>query len=132
MTDKLWHGGCNCGAVRYEVRGDLGDINLCHCHQCRRFHGTPGASARTARENLSLTEERGLKWYRSSEQGRRGFCADCGASLFGDFEGDPLVYITPGSLDDDSGLKTVGHIFVAHRGQSYEITDDLPQLAEYE
>jgi hypothetical protein len=27
-------------------------------------------------------------------------------------------------------LRTVGHIFVAHRGDYYEITDKLPQHAD--
>lgn len=132
MSERVWSGQCDCGALSYEVHGDLGDVNLCHCHQCRRLNGSPAAFTRTKRENLKLLEDRGLKWYRSSEKGERGFCSTCGASILARFEGDPLVYISPGSLDDDSGLKTTGHIFVAHRGHSYEITDGLPQFDDYD
>ena len=32
-------GGCECGAVRYEVRGPLREVIDCHCGQCRRTHG---------------------------------------------------------------------------------------------
>ena len=132
MSEKTWSGRCDCGALSYEVQGDLGDVNLCHCHQCRRLHGSPAAFTRTERTNLTLLEERSLKWYRSSATGERGFCGECGSSLFARFEGDPLIYISAGSLDDDSGLRTIGHIFVAHRGRSYEITDSLPQADEYD
>lgn len=128
MRGKIWSGRCDCGALRYEVHGGLGDVNLCHCHQCRRMHGNPAAFTRTESANLKILEEKGLKWYRSSDKGERGFCRECGSSLFARFEDDPLVYISPGSLDDDSGLKTTGHIFVTHRGQSYEINDGLPQV----
>jgi hypothetical protein len=27
-------GGCLCGAVRYEVRGPLRDVLICHCGEC--------------------------------------------------------------------------------------------------
>jgi predicted metal-binding protein len=36
-------GGCLCGAVRYEISGDLRDVVNCHCSKCRRFHGNFGA-----------------------------------------------------------------------------------------
>ena len=36
-------GRCVCGAVRYELRGALRGILVCHCVECRRYHGTSGA-----------------------------------------------------------------------------------------
>ncbi len=33
-----------CGAVRYEVRGQLRDVLICHCKECRRWHGHFSAS----------------------------------------------------------------------------------------
>ncbi len=130
--ERTWTGGCNCGAVRYRVRGALLGVTNCHCHQCRRFHGHVGAYCKAEKSQFELTEAAGLKWYRSSGKGRRGFCADCGSSLFGDFEGEPQIYITPGTLDDDRGLTTLRHIFMDHRGHYYEVSDGLPQLGEYD
>ncbi len=132
MPDPSRQGGCECGAVRYEVTAAPGPVSLCHCHQCRRLHGSPGAFTRVAREDFGLTEDRGLKWHQSSEKGWRGFCGTCGSALFASFQDDPLVYFTPGSLDDDSGIVTARHIFVAHRGRSYEIADDLPRFDAYD
>ena len=34
-------GGCRCGALRYQVDGDLGPVANCHCAFCRRVHGAP-------------------------------------------------------------------------------------------
>ena len=34
-------GGCRCGALRYQVDGDLGPVANCHCAFCRRIHGAP-------------------------------------------------------------------------------------------
>ncbi len=43
-------GGCLCGAVRYEIIGNLRNIVNCHCSKCRRFHGNLGDFSGT--ENL--------------------------------------------------------------------------------
>ncbi|WP_245287875.1 MULTISPECIES: GFA family protein [unclassified Bradyrhizobium] len=34
-------GGCHCGAIRYEVNGDMMVHALCHCADCRRHSGAP-------------------------------------------------------------------------------------------
>lgn len=37
--------------------------------------------------------------------------------------------IIAGSLDSPTGLKTIGHIFVAEKSDFYEIADELPEYA---
>ena len=130
MSDKSEHatGGCLCGAVRYEVRGPLTEVHICHCGQCRRQSGHCVAATGAQRSDFSFTEERGLKWYRSSDYARRGFCGECGSALFWDDGGDEIS-INAGSLDQPTGLKTTKHIFVEEKGDYYEITDDLPRFA---
>ena len=34
-------GGCHCGAIRYQVEGELIVHSLCHCSDCRRHAGAP-------------------------------------------------------------------------------------------
>ncbi len=122
-------GRCLCGAVSYEIRGDLRDVWNCHCGQCRRTHGNLAAYTSAARADLVLSEGRGLAWYRSSESARRGFCRDCGASLFWEPLGEERISIAAGSLDPPTGLETTRHVFVAHKSDYYEISDDLEHLA---
>ncbi len=121
-------GGCLCGAVRYQIRGPLRPVVNCHCGQCRRTHGNVAAYTSVARADLVLTEDRGLKWYRSSEVARRGFCRNCGASLFWERLGEDRVAVAAGGIDPPSGLKTIRHIFVADKGDYYEIADGLETL----
>lgn len=123
-------GGCLCGAVRYEVRGPLREVVNCHCGQCRRVHGHVAAYSSAARSDLVLTEARGLKWYASSAGARRGFCGDCGASLFWEPVGEPRIAIAAGGINAPSGLCTIRHIFTAHKGDYYEIADGLEALPE--
>jgi len=122
-------GGCLCGAVRYEVAGPLRDVVNCHCSRCRRTHGHVGAYTEAASGALILLEDRGLTWY--VVDGReRGFCRECGASLFWRRPGAATTSIAAGTLDDSTGLRTVAHIYVASKGDYYEITDSLPRYPE--
>jgi hypothetical protein len=124
-------GRCLCGAVRYEIRGALRDVLICHCQECRRWHGHFSASTAVRREDLVLLEQRGLRWIDSphSDAGaRRGFCAQCGSSLFWDPPGRPTVSIAAGTLDEPTGLKIIAHWYTSHAGDYYELPDDgLPR-----
>jgi hypothetical protein len=120
-------GGCLCGAVRYEVTGPLRDVVECHCAMCRRTHGHIGAYSAAARDALRLTGTRGLKWYRSSPGIRRGFCCECGASLFWDAEARATISIAAGTIDPPTGLNTVLQIHVASAGDYYAVDRAVPQ-----
>jgi hypothetical protein len=122
-------GGCLCGAVRYKVNGRLRDVLECHCTMCRRTHGHIGAYSAVPKRSLELTEDRGLKWYESSRQARRGFCGTCGGTLFWDPAEKDYIAIAAGTLDLPTGLKTVLQIHVADAGDYYTVRSDIPQRA---
>jgi hypothetical protein len=124
-------GRCLCGAVRYEVRGALRGVLLCHCVECRRWSGHAFAATAARREDLVLLESAGLRWVASPESesdARRGFCGDCGSSLFWDAPCRETVSIAAGSLDEPTGLSVVGHVYVSQAGDYYELPEDgLPR-----
>jgi hypothetical protein len=120
-------GSCLCGAVRYEVTGALRDVIECHCAMCRKTHGHIGAYTATPKDSLHIVEGRGLKWYASSEKARRGFCGECGGTLFYEPLQKDYVAIAAGTLDPPTGLKTTLQIYVAHRGDYYEMDPAIPQ-----
>jgi hypothetical protein len=119
-------GGCFCTAVRYEARA-LGAVTFCHCSKCRRWHGHFGAYSAAPRSTFKVTQARGLKWHRVSDAVQRGFCQECGSSLFFDEHGDHNMSICVGTLDEPTHLKPSAHIFVGSKGDYYEINDSLPQ-----
>ncbi|MFZ7126191.1 MAG: GFA family protein [Desulfobacterales bacterium] len=127
-------GGCLCGSVRYEVRGALMPVINCHCSKCRRFHGHAAAYTATRRENLILIDERGLAWYRSVQDETpdvyRGFCRECGSSLFWDPRGKLNISIAAGSIDPPTGLFTERHVWVSQKTDYYVLTDGIPQHDE--
>ncbi len=124
-TVRRASGRCLCGAVAYEIDGPLRDVVNCHCGQCLRTHGNFASYTNAARGDLSLTESRGLTWYESSRLARRGFCATCGASLFWERKDSGTISVAAGTLDPPTNLNTAAHIFVADKGDYYEIADGL-------
>jgi hypothetical protein len=116
-------GGCLCGAVRLQVTGPLGPVTACHCTQCRKVSGHFTAAGPVARSDLRV--EGPLRWFQSSPGARRGFCPDCGSYLLWD-DGSDTLYLSAGALDGATGQRLVGHIYVADKGDYYDIADGLP------
>ena len=67
-------GGCHCGAIRYQVEGDLIVHALCHCADCRRHAGAPMVGWAMYAEDAVKVTQGEPKIYASSEHGRRHFC----------------------------------------------------------
>ncbi len=120
-------GTCLCGDVAFEITGPMRPVLACHCSQCRKTSGHYWAATSVPETAFTLTCKDGLRWFRASDTARRGFCAHCGSSLFWKPDGQDRIAIAAGALDGPTGLKTTGHIFVADKGDYYDITDDLPQ-----
>ena len=120
-------GSCLCGSVKYEVQGPLRPVVYCHCTQCRKTSGHHVAASSAPRDSVKISGE--VRWYRSSATARRGFCPTCGGNLFWDGPGENLS-IMAGTLDDTSGLPSIGHIFVADKADYVKISDGLPQAAQ--
>ena len=117
--------------MRYEVRGPLRDVLLCHCVECRRWSGHVFAATAVRREHLALVESGGLGWIASpgsDSKARRGFCRECGSSLFWDAPECDTVSIAAGTLDEPTGLRLLGHVYVSQVGGYYELPEDgLPR-----
>lgn len=120
-------GACLCGAVRYRVTGPLRAVVACHCTQCRRTTGHFMAATAAWRRDFELVSQAELTWYPSSPEARRGFCARCGSTLFWEGTGRDYISIAAGTLDGATGLTTARHIFVADKGDYYELRDGVPQ-----
>lgn len=117
--------------MRFKVHGSLRDVLLCHCSECRRWSGYAFAATAAARGELELVEERGLRWVdspASDTHARRGFCAECGSSLFWDAPGRDYVAVSAGTIDPPTGLRVVGHVYTSQVADFYELPDDgLPR-----
>lgn len=126
-------GSCLCGQVRFELEGTPQFINHCHCSMCRKVHGAAFGSFLHANGSgfRWVTGETVVENYQSSPGNLRAFCKVCGSNMpVLEDEGDH-VNIPAGSLDDDPMVRPVVHIQTASKAPWYEITDALPQFAEF-
>ncbi|MBD8524522.1 GFA family protein [Pseudomarimonas arenosa] len=77
-------GQCQCGAVRFELALPSKWLAHCHCNMCRHAHGAGYVTwLGMAAERCQIQDpEQQLRWYASSPEAERGFCARCGSPLF--------------------------------------------------
>ena len=95
-------GGCQCGAVRFKVKGVLDDASICHCRMCQKAFGNfyaPLVSVRKAK----LTWTRGERArFQSSNHVQRGFCRECGTPL--SYEAPDGMALAIGAFDEPACL----------------------------
>jgi hypothetical protein len=134
-TLGMYEGSCLCGAIRYEVRGDLGPIVCCHCSSCRKAQGTAfatNAPIKTA-EFVFVAGGDLLKSFESSAGKERCFCSVCGSPIFSRRSDRPdVLRLRIGSLDTPIALRPTRHIYAASKAEWFDILDGLPQHAELE
>jgi hypothetical protein len=102
---------------------------------CRKLH----ASAFRTRAKIkteswtTIQGDKFIKFYESSPGEHKGFCSECGSSLFTKFDANPDILGFPlGTLDTDPNIKPARHVYVANKAAWHEITDHLPQHQEFE
>ena len=120
-------GRCNCGAVTFVASGPFRSARACHCKTCRRQSGHYVAATQTRRDKVEISAGDALAWFSATPHARRGFCRICGTHLFWEPAGSGRLSIWMGCLDEPTGIRLADHIFVAEKGDYYEIEDGLPQ-----
>ncbi|TPK62142.1 GFA family protein [Mesorhizobium sp. B2-4-15] len=118
--ERITRGGCLCGAVSYELSGELRPIVACHCNQCRKATGHFGAATQVEQQRATITGDT-LRWFRSSEHAERAFCCVCGGNLFWRQVGSPFISVWAGTIDGKTGLKMESQLYPESAGDYYEL-----------
>lgn len=131
MQGKGTHvGGCLCGAVRYRA-GEPVDAGYCHCRLCQRSSGAPVLAWVSFPGEAFAYEKGAPATYRSSENGRRDFCRDCGTQIaFRDARTDERIDVNMATLDDPGSIRPEYHTWIGSRIPWFEIADDLPRYED--
>lgn len=124
-------GGCLCGAVRYHVTTQPGDVaDYCHCRQCRKAGGAPVlAWVQVPPERFTVTQG-AAKAFASSDRATRWFCGACGSPLYMTDAQARSVGVTLGSLDDPGAVPPTVHGWTGAQLPWLHIADTLPRYAE--
>jgi hypothetical protein len=108
MSEK-YQGGCQCGALRYEVTGELGKLSLCHCRMCQKAVGSFAASfVPMPVQNFRWTRGAPSE-FRSSAIVARGFCNQCGTPMYLLEDGELNIEIAAGTFDHAEMLGPLDH-----------------------
>jgi hypothetical protein len=98
----LFSGGCQCGAIRFQVIGPLRRAGICHCCMCQEAFGSWGSAlVSVSAENLTWTRGQ-PSVFRSSAIVARGFCATCGTPLHMREDRDGNFELSIGAFDEPS------------------------------
>ncbi|TCM70894.1 hypothetical protein EC844_101168 [Acinetobacter calcoaceticus] len=133
MTTKKYTGSCLCGAVRYEILGEIGPVLQCHCQRCRKANGSAYATNAPVKvADFSYVQGAELiQKYQSTPTTQRCFCGVCASPIISIKSDTPELYrLRIGTLDTPLEHGPTQHIFVASKAEWEQICDQLPQYAE--
>ena len=121
-------GSCLCGEITYQYDGDITEIAMCHCQQCRKAQGTAfGTNAPINTQQFTLLSgQNQLKEYYSSKDKLRAFCQNCGSPLYSKRPDTPnTIRLRIGTLDTPITHKPDYHIYYDSRAEWFDSNDDL-------
>ena len=122
---------CLCGGVKIKIKGKLRHVVNCHCKQCMKTHGNYAAYTACSEDNIIFIKKRALKWYKSSNIAKRGFCFTCGASMFYKLLKSNNISIAAGLFHNPTKLKTHSNIFTKDKLDYYKLDRSLPKFNRY-
>ena len=120
-------GGCNCGAIRFEVTGDIPAAGYCHCTRCQRRTGTAAAvSAFVPADQFRLTAgEDVVRAWEPDPGNRTWFCPECGSPAYSSNDARPgFVVVRLGTFDGDPGVRPTLRLYTNYAAPWEPIPDD--------
>lgn len=132
MAETSYRGTCLCGRVRFHYRPPSLWCGHCHCTMCQRAHGAPIVTWVGVPEGqFVLDAGDDLRWYHSSEEAERGFCRECGSTLFFRSTRWPgEMHIVRSNLEGEIDREPSGHAYWESRVSWLQPADDLPRGGE--
>src|SRR5690348_9404169 len=112
-------GGCQCGAVRYEIAAEPLAVYVCHCRECQKQSASAfGISLVVLKDAFRLQQGEVRTWSRRTDSGRTlncTFCLTCGSRVWHASAGSATVTVKGGSLDRPVDLTAAVHIWTSRK-----------------
>ena len=124
-------GHCLCGEVGVSIPELSEEITVCHCHMCQKFFGGPFLSlAGVLPKEVEIDGEEQIQRYLSSEWAERGFCKQCGSSLFYHSLADDEYYFPAGLFAEIDQAKLTTEIFYDQKPTFFHFKESTEKLTE--
>lgn len=130
-NSKNYLAKCLCGGIKIKIKGNLRYVSNCHCSQCMKTHGNFAAYTSCMSKDLIFLNKNSLRWYKSSNKAKRGFCNKCGASIFFKRNDSPYISISAGMFEKTTKLITKHNIFTKGKMNYYKLDNKLPKYNHY-
>ena len=126
MAHETHSGGCQCGAVRFRVRGTPGESSACYCRMCQKASASHALALVSVRGNEVEWTRGAPSWFASSNHARRAFCNQCGTPL--GYEAPDGLALSVIAFDDPARFAPV----IAYGVEGKQPwADSIPQLPEH-
>ena len=120
-------GSCSCGAIKYQVAGNVRSIVNCHCNLCRKMNGS-AFSTYVAISDDDYSQLNGrLKTHKVTELAEKNFCGECGTPIFNTnpkYAGLKILHL--GSLDESLDMDPIANIVCESQ---IDWLDRLPEIS---
>lgn len=126
-------GSCFCGKVQYEISDPIKFVVHDHCSICRRISGAAfvtwvGVKSESSQFRL-IQGNQYLSTFKSSADGARQFCRQCGSHLFfRSSRWDGEIHVTRATLKSDELARPSAHVFYSDKADWMCMHDELPKL----
>jgi len=130
-------GGCQCGALRYEILQAPSLTYTCHCIACQHMTGSAFSLGLIVAESaFRLTSGEPRLIQRTADSGRvstRWLCPDCGCWICGAPQpgttGEMVRRVRAGTLDDTAWLRPTAHFWTRSK-QPWVVLREGDQIFE--
>jgi hypothetical protein len=125
-----YKGGCQCGAVRFEISAEPLTAYVCHCITCQKQSGSAFGMAIVVPTGAIAVLEGGTSTFiKTADSGRESdcvFCPKCGNRLFHHIKADAAMsMVKTGLLDDASDIIPVAHLWTSRALNWVTIPNDV-------
>lgn len=124
-------GECLCGAVKFEIKGDVPNLYQCHCSLCRR---ATGSSANAA----TFVEQENFRWMSGQDKissfqkptgYRSDFCSVCGSPVPNQLRGMELLWVPAGLMEESFKAAVKVHL---HMGSAASWERDAGECISFD
>lgn len=125
-------GKCLCGAVEFELDGEIPNLYQCHCSLCRKVTGSSANAAfKIGADQLRWTSSKQrVSEYVTPGGFKSHFCSRCGSPLPNLTANDSAYWVPVGLLEDDAELELVAHLFVGSRAAWDRVAEGVEHFDE--
>lgn len=123
---------CFCKSVQFEATLKNLDLVICHCSMCRKLAGSTGFASLEFANDVTFFQKEYLSVFNSSEFAERGFCSNCGTTLFDHFKPAKAFFVPPAVIENlpEEKIQFVEEIYFDNKPSYYSYANKTKTMNE--